>query len=202
MANCLVLFSLYRLETPSYMQLSGVLLLAYCPMIIITNALLISSIIATNQSLKNTSNLLIVCLSIADIVLGVIFVPLVGFGNIWFDNPIICASNTAGPILQAFYFVTSSGMTLLLAVDRYLHMNPDFHMSESRVTKLFKRPWIFVLLLVNILLAAAAALNLHFSMINGLEGLINAILSFAIGALIPMALILCERLSADKALRG
>ena len=189
MANCLLLFKLYEWETPTYLKTFGIIFFAYCPIIITINAFLISSIIATNQSLRNTSNLLIVFLSISDIIFGATGVPLISIENIWKDHPIVCAMQTVGPALQVFFFNNSIGITILLAIDRYLHMNPDFHRSPSRLAKLFKRPWIFILLFTIILLSAATAIDIHFSLVGGQKRLMITTVLSAITTLVAMIII-------------
>ena len=37
----------------------------------------------------------------------------------------------------------SAGLAVLIAIDRYLHMNPDLHNRQSLARKMFKRPYIF-----------------------------------------------------------
>ncbi len=36
------------------------------------------------------------------------------------------------------------GITILIAADRYVHMDPDFHRSSSCIAKLIKRPYIYI----------------------------------------------------------
>ncbi len=189
MENCLIVNSLYKFGTPSYQRLCGVIILFYSPVIIAINTLLIASIIATKQSLKSTSNLLIVFLCLSDVTIGAIFVPLQGIENIWYDDPRICAIKTATPALQAFCFGNSMGITMLLTIDRYLHMNPDFHRSSTKLAKSFRRPWIFGLLLVVCLISAITALTLHFAIINGLEWMLSVNLFFVVYCTITMVTI-------------
>ena len=56
------------------LHVSGVIYIFYVPVIVGTNALLIMSLIATKQSMKNTSNFLIACLSTSDILIGQLLV--------------------------------------------------------------------------------------------------------------------------------
>ncbi len=189
MANCLMIYKLNRWETPAHMKVFGAILFTYCPMIITINAFLISSIIATNQSLENTSNLLIVCLSGSDIAFGAIVLPLIATDHFWYNEPNVCALKTTSVVLQCFFYTNSTGITMLLATDRYLHMNPDFHQSPSRLAKFFKRPRIFVLLLTVSLMSAALAIELHFCMMNGLNLHIYNTLFCAVLTLISITLI-------------
>ncbi len=156
------------------MRLHGIILFTYCPVIIIINAFLISSIIATKQSLKNASNLILICLSASDILCGAICVPLFSIEHIWYEDQRICSMETTSAVLQSFFIGNSIGLTMLLAADRYMHMNPDFQTSPPRLLVLFKRPWIFGLIFTMILLSAAVAVDLHFSMMGGVKRMMEA----------------------------
>ncbi len=108
------------------------------------NILLIASLIATKQSFKNSTNFLILCLSCNDLAIGLVLLPLNSVINL-LDNP------QKGPVLETILHVLqpvigglSVSTTLLLAIDRYLHMDPDFYRSPFRLAKFFKRPRIFI----------------------------------------------------------
>ncbi len=111
----------------------GIIFIIYSSVIIVVNILLIVSMIATKQNLKKSSNLLIACLSIADSFTGAIMMPFLGVESIWYDSPWICLLGTISKCLQVFFSGVSMNITLLLALDRYVHMDPEFHRSPSRL---------------------------------------------------------------------
>ncbi len=124
-------------------QAIGVISFVYAPVITIVNILLVVSFVATKQTLKQSSNFLIVCISISDALVGAILMPLVGFINVWHNTPKSCWLNFIAWIGHRYFSGASLQMTTLLALDRYLHMNPDFHAPPSKLSKLFIRPNIF-----------------------------------------------------------
>ncbi len=121
----------------------GVIYMMYAPVIVFVNALLIVSMIATKQSLKKSSNLLIVCLSSLDTLTGAIVMPILAVESIWYDFSWIDSLLMISWFLQIYFNGASINMTLLLALDRYVHMNPEFHRSPSKLSKLFKLPNIY-----------------------------------------------------------
>ncbi len=136
----------------------GVIFILYCPVIITINVLLIVSIFATKQSLRNTSNFLIVCLSTSDSIVGAIVMPIRAMENFWLEPEEFCNFIRIARPFQTYLTSNPLLMTMLLAIDRYLHMNPDFHRSPSRLAKLFKRPTICFLILAFSLLSALVSL--------------------------------------------
>ena len=121
------------------------------PTTILINSLLIKAFIATKQVWLNTTNFLIVCLSMSDILSALI--PMV-LTAVWFYNPHAeygCIYENSTLSLTAFLYSCSSTLTVLIAVDRYLHMNPDIE-KRSKLLKLFDRPNIYVVVVILLLL--------------------------------------------------
>ena len=135
----------------------GVIFAVYSPVITTINILLITSILATKQSLKNTSNFLIICLSLSDSLIGAIVMPMLSIENLWYNHQRICSLKIASEAVQSCFGGTSLDFTILLAADRYFHMNPDFQTSPSRLAKLFKPPKLYILTLVLFLLAISSS---------------------------------------------
>ncbi len=111
------------------------------------NSLLIASFLATKQSMKKTSNFLIVFLSIVDCLNGATTMPLFGlYLAISVNNPIIAKLLLLAtmPLFICFGLI-SLNLTMLIACDRYIHMNPDLN-RQSRLQKLFKKPNIYILI--------------------------------------------------------
>ena len=109
---------------------------------IILNLTLIVSFIATRQVTKNTSNILIFALSLSDLATGVVSMPLVA--SILLDKKAVdlCIKS------KVFIILSGNGqysvlLTVLLAVDRYLHMNPNIQNRPSLMRKILKKPNIY-----------------------------------------------------------
>ena len=104
-----------------------------------TNALLISAFIATEQVGINSSNLLIVCTSVSDLISSLIGMPAHILG--WYNR----SFNVLATLVLWTTFPVSQFLTQLLAIDRYLHMNPNVD-HEAKLNKVFKRPFVFILI--------------------------------------------------------
>ncbi len=77
----------YPKSYPMYAsRIIGAIYGIYCPVIITINVVLIVSFFATKQSMQNTSNLLTICLSISDSLIGAIVMPLQFIASILFDH--------------------------------------------------------------------------------------------------------------------
>ena len=118
------------------------------PITILINSLLIKAFIATKQVWLNTTNFLIVCSSISDILSALI--PMV-LKAVWFYNPHAeygCIYENSTVSLAAFLYGCSSTLTVLIAVDRYLHMNPDIEKNAPSCSS-YLTDRIFMLLLLS-----------------------------------------------------
>ncbi len=136
----------------------------YCLVIVTVNALLIASFFATKQSMRNTSNLLIVCLSISDFLIGAVLMPLQFLGSLWFDSKRICSVMKVSLPLLYFFPGISFLMMMLLAIDRYIHMNPNVIENDSKIAQFFRRPRIYILIFACLTISAIVSISLHFSM--------------------------------------
>ncbi len=178
MTKCHILKKLYNFEAQrSPLKISGIITLSCCPVIVTINVLLIASLIATKQSLNKASNLLIVSLSISDSLMGAVLIPFQSIENIWQN---ICPMAMVITMLQTFFLVFSLSMTILLAADRYLHMDPNFRTSPSRIAKLFTIPWIYAMISIAFLLSALTAAGTHFVARLGLESMIYVNICFVV----------------------
>ncbi len=136
----------------------------YCPVIIIINVALIVSFFATKQWMQNTSNLLIVCLSISDCLIGVVVMPILVIDSLWFNTEKHCSIVPVSFSLQYLFGGISSNMTILLAIDRYIHMNPNILENESKFAKLFRRPRIHFLIFACCAFSITMSLSFYFLM--------------------------------------
>ena len=122
-----------------------VILLVFSPITILLNLSLIVSFIATKQVTQNTSNILIFVLSLYDLTNGAIGMPLLSRILLDINTKDTCVKSKILIILSSS---TQSAifLTVLLALDRYLHMNPDIRAHPSKIMKVFKKPNIYFIL--------------------------------------------------------
>ncbi len=127
----------------------------------IMNILLILSFIGTKQIKKNTTNFLIFIMSINDLLLSCVVLPLMVVVLHYFEKSTKCNS-----LPQDIMFVISLlamhsfVLTEEIALDRYLHMDPNVLTTskwKNRFRKSFKRPQIYFMLLFNFLIAVLSA---------------------------------------------
>ncbi len=142
-------------------KVAGVINIIYAPIIITANVLFIASMIATKQSLTKSSNFLIVCLSCSDCLIGAILMPLQCVENFWYDFNEICLLKRIAAFVQLYFCGMSMSMTMLLALDRYLHMNPNFQNPPSKLAKLFKRPKIYFTVFGSCLFQVVVSFAIH-----------------------------------------
>ena len=134
----------------------------YCPVIITINVALIVSFFATKQSMQNTSNLLIICLSISDCLIGAVVMPVLIIESLWFDTEKHSSIVRVYFSLNYVFGGISFSMTMLLAIDRYIHMNPNILENESKIGNLFKRPRIYFLIFACCAFFTTTSLSLYF----------------------------------------
>ena len=134
-------------------------ILATCaPVIVTLNALLIAAFIATKQVMLNTSNFLITCQSLMDMLIGAIAVPLTA--TVYILPSENCLLKTTAAISGAVLPASSWGISLLIVVDIYLHMNPDFRSKPSKLAKFFERPRIYCSLVVTLAMGCAVSISI------------------------------------------
>ena len=120
-------------------------LLAFSPITILLNLSLIISFIATKQVTQNTSNILIFALNLYDLTAGMFTMPLTANVLLSNDSSDTCIKSKLLIILSC-NGQSSIFLTVLLALDRYLHMNPDIHSRPSKMKKALKTPNVYVVL--------------------------------------------------------
>ena len=116
----------------------SIVLIIYCPIVVILNTVLIIAFIATKEAVKNTSNLLIMCISFTDLLNGAAIMPLFVYILNNIDRKDICSIASvvmvAGGTLGSINFM----LTTLLAIDRFLHMNPNIQNRPSLLRRVLK----------------------------------------------------------------
>ena len=126
--------------------LYAAILLTFSPIAILLNLILIISFISTHQLTQNISNLLICVLSFSDLIVGVVSMPLKSsiLLNITSNN--YCTKINILIFFNCFQNF-SAMLTVLLAIDRYLHMNPCIQSRPSKLRKLMEKPKIYYLII-------------------------------------------------------
>ena len=109
--------------------LFAILLTMYTPVSTFLNISLISAMVFTRQATHSTSNLLIVCLSICDAATSAIALPLCMFTLYTAEDVGNCNLKTVNSILLGTLYPLSGYLAVLLAIDRYINMNPDIRNS-------------------------------------------------------------------------
>ena len=142
----------------------AIILLVFSLITILLNLSLIISFIATKQVTQNTSNILIFALSWNDLIAGAVSMPLTANFLLDFNSDDHC-------IKAKLIFMLSSKeqfsllMNFLLALDRYLHMNPDIQARSSRIQKILKAPSIYYIIVITVItsniISTFAALQFH-----------------------------------------
>ncbi len=125
----------------SFNQEYGIVFAVFAPCSAIINGLLVVSFIATKQVNLNSSNFLIFWMSIVDFINGSIGFSLLAAAQLepGFDK--------ATPSTIVYFLGQWSGIiTLLIAIDRYLHINPNINERSYRAEKVFKKPWLYCLI--------------------------------------------------------
>ena len=123
-------------------------ILTMSPVIVILNVLLIVAMIATKQATQNTSNFLIICLSVSDLISGAISLPLLAYALLGPKNKIGCIVPKLVAIIGGCVGHFSELLLVLIAIDRYLHMNPNIHHQPSKLNRIFKLPNVIYLVAI------------------------------------------------------
>ena len=145
MGNCDSVANVYRSGFPLISTITGAAYAVLSPLTFCLNALLMASFIATKQVYLNTANFLIMCLCLSDLLNGAVTLPLLAYAVLGDPKTNDCSAVMIGQVASIFFPVISGSITLLIAVDRYLNMNPNLD-RRSRCYQVFQRPCIYWLL--------------------------------------------------------
>ena len=153
MGNCsdiLSWFFMFQHKVPY-----AAVLLAFSPIATLFNITLLASFVATKQLTQNTSNILICASSISDLLNGVFCMPFTASILLNMTSDDVCIK------LRIWFCFGGNGyysvfLTTLLAMDRYLHMNPDFRSHPSRIGKIFEKRNIYYLILTTAIISISA----------------------------------------------
>ena len=165
----------------------AVTLLAFSPITILLNLSVIISFIATKQVTQNTSNILIFGLNLYDFTAGMLTMPLTA--NVLLSKRENCIKSKLIILLHGNGH-SSFLLTVLLALDRYLHMNPDILNHPSRVKTILKVPNIYVVLAGIIIttnaVSAVVAFELYKQLTVSIATSVAGIFSILLVALVAM----------------
>ena len=140
--NCIAWYKM--VEVIHHKVLHAAILLTFSPIAILLNLILIVSFVATRQVTQNTSNFLIFVTCFSDLTVGAIIMPFKATILLNTTGDDVCMKTNVLTLLSAFEHY-SIALTVLIAVDRYLHMNPSIQSRPSKLRKLLKKPKIYYL---------------------------------------------------------
>ena len=118
------------------------ILIAFSAIIIALNLTLIISFIATKQVTKNTANIFIFVLSLSNMITGTVSLPLNASIFLELKGSGVCLKLAAVYLSNSFEHF-SVVLTVLVAIDRYIHMNPRIESRPSRAQVLLQKPNVY-----------------------------------------------------------
>ena len=151
----------------------AILLSILSPIIIILNLSLIVSFIATRQVTQNASNILICAISVLDLATGSVAMPLTAKVLLHLNEDDTCA-NSRVLIIFSSCGQASMILTAFLALDRYLHMNPNIQNHPPRIKKILKPPNIYYVLAIVFISTNALSFTLAFQLNQQLTSSISS----------------------------
>eukprot|EP00794_Sanderia_malayensis_P015218 gene15218-16791_t len=168
-------------EENSKIRFFGVALATLAPVTVIINSTLIASFIATKQINLNTTNFLIFITSIVDLVQGAVGLPLISATALDVSSKTVRDKTStikiepwqiSGMVISFTLAHLTDLLTVLIAFDRYVHMNPDLGRTAPRLEKWLQKPHLYYLI------AATGVFAILFTSVN---------LSFPVGDRISYA---------------
>ena len=150
---CVTAYTYSHFLQPSY---KIVILSFYIPIAlatVISNLILIISLIRTKQ-LHNTSSYLIITMSASDCLTGCIPAPLAIALYTKYRGSKACSLELTTQFFVTLFKMVSISMTVLLAIDRYISTDPNLKYFNSRIKTYFSHPK------VKIIIAAAIFVSL------------------------------------------
>ena len=141
------------------------------------NIILIASFVGTKQINKNTTNFLIFITSANDLLLGCLSLPIIAIGIYVHD---LCSLFMKGFLALSTLGMYSALLTTQVALDRYLHMDPNVLNTSKwrkRFKKCFQKPQIYACLLFSAIIAILYAWYIYKRMnaVNELQSILRLI---------------------------
>lgn len=154
-SNCATLLYYFLLLSHTHNTIMACLYIVIAVITLCFNLLLTAALFGTRQAFRNTSYILITFVSIVDCINGGVSLPLLAL--IRFDQERLsdCIMATVSQIIPLLFGYLSSLITILIAIDRYMHMNPSLDRKRSFIQKLFRGKWIIIPITGAVILAVA-----------------------------------------------
>ena len=168
-------------------------LLLLSPITVLLNLGLIVSFIATRQVTKNASNILIFSSSFCDLITAAVSMPLTSSILLNMKGTDFCIKSMVLFVLSGIPHL-SVALTVLLAMDRYLHMNTDIQGNPSNLKRMLKKQNICYLILVGFIVLISTFTIAAFH--------INRMLTMTITAFFTILLTIYEVVVACLYIRG
>ena len=169
MEGCGYLLDFYQNTFPIVLTIMGVCNAILSPITVCLNALLMASFVATKQVNLNTTNFLIMLLCLSDFINGAVPMPLLASILLSNHGMTTCIRFAIFRLTFFFFSFISATITVLIAIDRYLNMNPHLE-RHSWLYKAFQKPYIYYLF------AFVATGMLSFSLANIIIGRENSVI--------------------------
>lgn len=151
------------------------------------NSMLLIALIKTKQV---KSLFLISCLCVADLLNGAVTFPV--FACKYFVSSLkeSCLFQLVSSFIFGSIAAFSVFITILLALDRYSHMNPN-PVGQERLHRIFKRPWNYILVILtglacltsNILQVLAMSRGISFQIFNAFSATLSALILLSVTVL-------------------
>ena len=147
MANCTTIYtssvSIIAYLTPFQKNLIVAMQVTLMPFTIFLNLILIISLIKTKQVNKK-SNYLILMLNISDLMQGALSLPLDVIIIKYYPVERNCAIEIIHQIVDGLFVYLSTSMTLLIAIDRYVKINPNLRNMNNPIRRAFSTAKIWI----------------------------------------------------------
>ena len=163
MESCGYLLEFHQNTFPIVLTITGVCNAIFSPITVCLNAFLMASFVATKQVNLNTTNFLIMLLCLSDLINGAVSMPLLASILLSDHGMTRCFRFAIVRLTFYLFSFTSATITVLIAIDRYLNMDPHLE-RHSWLHKAFQKPNIYYLL------AFVATILLSFSLVNMMIG--------------------------------
>ena len=132
---------------------------------LISTLSVLASFKATYQLNNNPSNTLITCFSISDAINSAITLPL--FVYLHIETTSNCTMQIITTIISTIFSFVSGTITVLIAIERYLYMNPYPGSKTIRMRKWFQAPCLYQLICSVVITACLQGVAMPFIYSSG-----------------------------------
>ena len=135
------------------------------PFTILSNTILIVALIRTGE-INKKSNCLILVLSISDLFMGAVCMPLTALLFVKYPFERRCTFEIIVQTVEIFFEHLSGYMTVTIEIDLYVNINPNMPHLHSPLHKLFSSSKIWIPILVTFALTTVTTMILILTMIT------------------------------------